>query len=315
MKTVRVLFMGASRLVGLLERFHAAAKDLGVRLDLFSFEDNQPWHAIGVAGLARLVPAPPFADPGFQDFFLGFSREESVDIVIPNIDRATIALAKASAALRDAGILPISSSLEVCEAMADKRRADEVFRSLGLRVPLGDRFPLLAKPRFGASSRGIVKLRDADELQFWQQRNQIEEFLFQPFIAGTEFSVDGYVDGRGRTLGIVSRVREVVAEGEVMVARTEHQLEAEAMTAKLLTWGEWRGPFTVQVMHDGQDAWLLECNPRFGSGVTLSIEAGLAVPAWILRECLGLPLPEAPISWRDGLCMTRSRKDHFLWLS
>jgi carbamoylphosphate synthase large subunit len=218
-------------------------------------------------------------------------------------------------ALRNAGVLPVSCGIDVCEAMADKQRADEVFRSLGLRVPVGARFPIVAKPRFGASSRGIVKLHDAEELEFWRRRNRVEDFLLQAFIAGTEYSVDGYVDGRGRTLGIVSRVRQVVAEGEVMVTRTEHQPEAEAMTSKLLTWGSWHGPFTVQLIHDGRDTWLLECNPRFGSGVTCSIEAGLAIPDWILRECLRLPLPDVPISWQERLCMTRSRRDHFVWLS
>jgi hypothetical protein len=88
-----------------------------------------------------------------------------------------------------------------------------------------------------------------------------------------------------------------------------------AIAQRLLKWGVWHGPLTLQVMDDGQQARLLECNPRFGSGVVCSIEAGLAVPEWILRERLGLPLPDQPIAWRDGLCLSRSRRDHFLWLS
>ena len=314
-QTVRILFMGASRLVGLLERFQFAAQSLGIELQMYSMEDTKPWHAIGAAGLARLVPAPAFVSPEFQPFLLRCVKEKQVDVVIPNIDSATVALAKTGPALSAAGVIALCPSLEVCEVLADKSRADDIFRSLGLRVPSGDHFPLLAKPRFGSSSRGIVKLCDVEELEFWRQRTRVDDFMLQPFIDGTEYSLDAYVDGRGRTLGIVSRVRVVVAEGEVMVTRTEHQAEAESMTARLLTWGSWHGPLTVQVMNDGRINWLLECNPRFGSGVTCSIEAGLSIPEWILRERLNLPLPDEPVRWRDGLCMTRSREDYFLWLS
>jgi carbamoyl-phosphate synthase large subunit len=313
--TVRILFLGASRFVGLLERFHQAAAALGVGLEIFSFEDANPWHPIALAGLARLVSAPRFDSPEFEGFLLGFARDSRVDIVIPHIDKATLALASSAPGLRAAGVLPVCSSLEVCQAMADKARADKVFRSLGLPVPAADGFPLLAKPRFGASSRGIVAFRDQAELDFWRQRNRADEFMFQAQVSGTEYSLDGYVDARGRLLGLVSRVRVLVAQGEVMVTRTERNEAALAVAQRLLKWGVWHGPFTVQVMWDGRTASLLECNPRLGSGVACSIEAGLAVPEWILRERLGLPLPEEPISWRDGLCMSRSRKDHFLWLS
>jgi hypothetical protein len=199
--------------------------------------------------------------------------------------------------------------------MADKLRADQVFRRLGLPVPSGERFPVLAKPRFGASSRNIVKILDAEELNFWRKRNNLDDFILQPLITGTEYTLDAYVDRQGRILGIVSRVREVVAAGEVMITRTERNDDAIALARRLLEWNSWLGPLTVQVMHDGQFPWLLECNPRFGSGVTCSIEAGLSIPEWILRECLNMPIPDESLRWRDGLCMTRSRKDHFLWLS
>ena len=234
--------------------------------------------------------------------------------MIPNIDSATVALAKSAPALLSAGVIPLCASLKVCMTMVDKCRAAETFQQLGLQTPTGDHFPMLAKPRFGASSRGIIKFHDMEELNFWRQRNRVQDFLLQPFIAGTGYSLDAYVDGQGKVLGIVSRVRVVIAEGEVMVTRTERHEEAIQMTQRLLRWERWRGPLTAQVMHDGKVLWLLECNPRFGSGVT-SIQAGLSIPDWILRECLRLPLPDGPVCWRDGLCMTRSRKDHFLWLS
>jgi carbamoyl-phosphate synthase large subunit len=312
---MRILFMGASRLVSLLERFTEAAAGLEIEVEMYSLEDSNPWHAIGAARLASLVPGPSFQAPEFSGWLLRFVTDNNIDIVIPNIDAATVALARTAGHLRDVGVFPVVSSLEVCEAMADKIRAEEVFRSLDLRVPDSETFPLLAKPRFGASSRGIVKLNDSSEMDFWRAHSRIDDYLLQSFVTGTELSIDAYVDQTGRTLGIVSRVRVVVSDGEVMVTQTERQPDAIEMTECLLRWGKWHGPLTVQVIYDGSRAWLLECNPRFGSGVTCSIKAGLAIPEWILRERLGLPLPTSRPQWRDGLCLTRSRKDHFVWLS
>ena len=302
-------------MVGLLERFHSAAKTLGVALEIWDFADDKPWHPIAVAGLAKTVPAPRFAAPQFTDFMGKFAADHKIDVVIPFIDSATVALAKAAPGLSASGVLPIVSRIEACEAMADKAASDKAFRDLGLRVPPPDRFPLLAKPRFGSSGRGIVTLESPEDLAWWRARNTADDFMIQSRIAGKEYSVDAYVDGAGRMLGAVSRVREVVSDGEAMITRTEHNAEALGITEKLLAWKMWRGPLTVQVMFDGTDGWLLECNPRFGSGATCSVEAGLAMPEWILRERLGLPLPGKPIEWRDDLCMTRARKDYFLWLS
>lgn len=311
---MKILFLGASRLVGLLEKFQESALGLGVPLQMYTFEDAQPWHAVGATGVAKVVPAPRFTSEEFALFIARFVETERIDIVIPNIDRATIALSRVAGKLSEIGASVICSSQEVCVKMGDKKLADDVFREQGLPIPGNSKFPLLAKPREGASSRGIVRFDDEEELGFWKSRHDPSEFVIQEFIAGTEFSLDAYVAATGKCLGIVCRTRDVVAEGEVMVSRTMHSPEAEEIATQLLSWGDWRGPLTVQVMHDGEKAWLLECNPRFGSGVPLSIEAGLDVPSWILRERLGLPLPEKPIEWRDGLCMTRYRKEKFLWL-
>lgn len=312
---MKILFLGASRLVGLLQRFLSAAQVLGVPVEMFTFEDDKPWHAVGVAGLAKVIPAPRFEGPEFEPFIAEFVQKHRIDIVIPNIDKATIVLSKVAPLLSRFGADVICSCKEVCVKMGDKLLADEVFRMLRLPVPRVDVYPLLAKPRGGSSSRGIVRLNDEEERRFWSSRNSERDYVLQEFISGTEYSLDAYVSAAGLTLGIVCRTRDVVAEGEVMVSRTSHLPAAEAIASELLTWSNWRGPITVQVMYDGDTAWLLECNPRFGSGALLSIEAGLDAPNWILRERMGLPLPEGPVTYRDGLCMTRYRKERFLWLS
>ena len=314
MKTIRILFMAASTRICLLERFYSAAKDLGIRLEVFDFENNIPWHTSGLSGLAKLVPAPVFSDLDFTEFISNFVKENQIDIVIPIIDKAMIALARAAPKLKAQVAMPVVSGLEECEIMTDKVRSDTFFRKAGLNVPSTNKFPLLAKPRLGASSKGIINLKDQKEFDFWRKRNKAEDFMIQSFITGKEYSVDAYIDSKSTILGIVSRTRIAVSGGEVMVTITEHNDDIIFEAEKLLKIAKWYGPMTIQYIHDGKKAWLIECNPRFGGGVTCSIEAGLSIPEWILRERLGLTMPKDIISWRNGLCMTRARKDYFLWL-
>lgn len=309
---MKILFMGADRLVDMLKRFHRAARKLETPLTILSLEDDTARHAVGVAGVAEILAGPKFYSPEFDRWMLDTVRMFNIDIVIPNIDSATVALSRLAPALRNQGVLPVVSGYEICRSMADKRIADRLFRDLSLPVP-GDDFPLLAKPRHGSSSRGIVRLNDPEELAFWQRRNNQDDYVLQSFIPGREYSVDAYVDYAGRTLGIVPRERLAVSGGEVMVTETAGHVQAAAIVEKLLadTRGSWFGPLTVQVMDDGKKTWLLECNPRLGSGTTCSIEAGLAIPDWILRHRLGLPCPTEPVTWRTGVGSARSRQDHF----
>ena len=315
MEQIRVLFLGASRFVGLMERFKAAAQKEGVEVELYSLEDNSPWHVVAAAGICQVVSGPRFADPAFAPFLLDLVKRQRINLVIPHIDPATVSLSKMKPELGRLGINAVVSTDTLCSAMHDKLQADALFRQWNLPVPSGESWPQVAKPRFGSSSRGHVIFRDPDEFHFWRARNRAEDYLIQPFLKGTEYSVDGFVSATGRVLGAVARVRVVVSGGEVMVAKTDRNEAVLGVTERVLAKPGWHGPLNIQVMQTDSGPVLLEVNPRFGSGTTCAIEAGLDSPRWLIREFLGRSLPQEPLTWRSGLCMTRCRKDYFLWLS
>jgi carbamoyl-phosphate synthase large subunit len=242
-------------------------------------------------------------------------RREGFNVLIPHIDPATVALSRLKPDLKRAGVNVVVSEESLCTTMYDKSKADAFFRAHGIPVPDGEIWPKVAKPRFGSSSRGQVIFRDMEEFQFWSHRNQIEDYIVQPYVRGTEYSVDAFVGPEGKSLGAVARIRLVVSGGEVMVAKTDRNEAVLNVAEKVLAIPGWYGPVNIQVMHTSVDALLLEVNPRFSSGATLAIEAGLDSPRWIIREFLGRSLPEKPIVWRPGLFLTRCRKDYFLWSS
>ncbi len=313
---IRLLFLGASRLVGLLERFIAAGRAEAVEVENFSIEDDSPWHAIGAAGVAHIIPGPRFLSGELAPFLLERVRELGINIVVPSVDAATVALAQLRGQLAQMGVAATVSDESLCRAMHDKRLADCWFRENHLPVPAASDgiWPQLAKPRFGASSRDITVFSNGEDFRAWAEKHTVDDYVVQRFISGVEYSIDAYA-GKNGFAEAVSRVRVVTSGGEAMVTRTERNPRVLDVVNHALACPGWYGPLVFQVIDDGTNAWLIECNPRFGSGATCSIEAGLDMPRWILREYLGRPLPKGPIEWRAGLCMTRSRKDWFVWLS
>ena len=315
MRRLKILFLGASRLAGLLERFLSSAKEEDVNLELLSVEDASPWHAIAAAGLCSVVPGPRFGDGRFKPFLLELVAARNVNVVVPCIDRATVALSRVCPELSNLGAEAVVSTERLCEQMYDKALAERFFVEHQLPTPGKQEYPLIAKPRCGASSQGQFVFQEPEQYQTWRKYHDPQDYLVQNYLEGTEYSVDAYVDKQGRLVDAVSRIRMVVSGGESMVTRTDRNDRVLELTGRVLEQPGWRGPLTLQVIDTPSASYLIEVNPRVGSGVPCSIEAGLDVPRWIIREHLGRPIPAGPIRWQSGLCMTRARKDYFLWLS
>ena len=315
MKSVKLLLLGASRLVGLCERFLVGAQKENVDLQLFAVEDESPWHAISASGLCRVLSGPRFLDEAFGSFLLDLAVSRGIDLVLPCIDTATVGLSRLRDDLDRIGSWAVVSTSDMCEKMWDKALSEKYFGAQGLSPPQGLGYPRLAKPRFGSSSRNHAFFNDDEEYEFWRRRNNPADFIVQQYVPGTEYTVDAFVDYAGRVVGACSRVREVVSGGEVMVTRTDRNERVLELSHRALSQPGWRGPITIQVIEGKTGCFLIEINPRFGGGVPCSIEAGLEAPRWILRELLGRPLPSGPVSWQNGLTLTRARKDYFLWSS
>src|SRR5262249_45091634 len=156
------------------------------------------------------------------------------------------------------GAQVVVSNPSLCECTLDKQAADKWFRSLDLPVPESNGWPLLAKPRYGASSRGLVKLQDAEEYDFWAARNSRDNYFVQRHIVGQEYSVDAFVARDGRCIGMVARQRIVVSGGEVSVSRTERHVQVLEIAQRLVAQPGWYGPLNIQIMSTAEGCYLLE---------------------------------------------------------
>lgn len=141
-----------------------------------------------------------------------------------------------------------------------------------------------------------------------------DEPVFQPYIAGVEYSVDLYVSRAGEAWGCVVRRRDIVQAGESQVTTVVDRPAVERLVLEAARRLGLQGCAVFQVLEDGEGGLhLLECNPRFGGTSTLSVAAGLDVFFWFFRETREPGFrPEAFVRGRPGLRLVRYKRDRIL---
>jgi carbamoyl-phosphate synthase large subunit len=300
---MNILMLGAGKRLSLAEHFQRAAQLEDITLNLFSIELHEQ---VAIASVAKVFQGPLFDSPAFPSFLWCVVESQAIDAVIPLMDSATVAL---SALAEDLPCTSVVSDADLCITMQDKLLADDWFRWYNVPVPTSKwDYPRIYKPRRGYGSRGVIIARN--EYNDTLQDNK--DYFAQPYItSGVEYTVDAYVNGKGRLVSALSRKRVEVINGEVTHSITQRHEGILALTRDILSIPGWRGPITLQFMDIPTGPVILEINPRFGGGAPHSIHLGLDAPRWILREALGRCV-EPVEAWPDGSVMVRCLRDVYL---
>ena len=255
-----------------------------------------------IADLVEIVPGPSFDIPEFFEFLDRMRQKNPVGIYLPFMDSACRTLA--NWALQE----KIESSFFGCPdsvALTDKSNIQDFYNALGFKTPIftGNAEFSIVKPRFGFGSRNVSKLKTSElSIEHFE-----ESLLIQDFIDGPEVSLDFYVSKEGDFAGI-ARERIRVSDGEVMETRTRNATEYELELIRTLIQNyRTLGPVNLQLI--GNTPNILEVNPRFSGGSTVSISAGWDAIYWLIQEYL-LGQPVHFKSEYQHVHAIRSRRDH-----
>ena len=181
--------------------------------------------------------------------------------------------------------------VEIC---LDKRRFYEALSQGGCAaiVPTVEDISVIEGPffvvkeRMGAGAKNIALNVGKDEAL--QHANRLKAPVFQPFIAGKEYSVDLYLTRSGIPKGAISRSRDLIRNGESQVTTTVRKPALEKTCTALATFLGLSGHLVFQAIEDKAGIFhILECNCRFGGASTLSIAAGLDSFYWFMMESMG----------------------------
>jgi carbamoyl-phosphate synthase large subunit len=283
MDKFNVLFLGGGKRVSLAEKFIAAGESLNLDVHVMSYdlEAEQPIREVG-----KVLVGKKWDDPLVIEDISDKILEERIDLVLANVDPATLILTK----LKEISTTKIiSSDFSTTSTCLSKKEFSKFCNSESLPVIpeiVADSFPFFVKPDKGSASIGAQKIQNRSDLQSLKNP---ESLIFQEFIAGIEYTVDAYVLEDGTTWGISPRVRIATSGGESVNSIMVNDEEIRAVCLSLITKLSLRGPITIQFIRRLSDSklFLMEVNPRFGGGVPLSIEAGYNFPKIMIEEILG----------------------------
>ena len=265
----------------------------------------------------RKKPACDESEPEYLAFWRALLADEVIDLVLPGLENDVHYLDSVRDRLAQTGACIALNRHALIALTADKWHFGEALTAGGFtRIPsllpadwetavrgLGPP-PLLLKPRRGNGSRGIVRLRDEEDLAYWSRRTG-SDFLLQR-IVGTddeEYTVGAFGLGDGRTLPPIIFRRRLSPAGSTQSVEVVRDPEIAAATRALCAHFQPIGATNLQFRKEGSQCFLLEINPRISSSTSLRAafgynEAAMSIDFHLLGRVPATPRIRGGRGWR-----------------
>lgn len=306
---MNILFTGVGRRVELLQAFRNAALVLGKKLKIYGADMTGTAPALAYCDYTRKVTS--MKSPDYISQLVEICREDHINLLIPTIDTDLLVLSRNKAKFEAVGTKVMVSEPDKVLICRDKNNTSQFFVDCGLHapIPLNDwkkyssGYPAFIKPKDGSSSVNAFRVENEEELEVYA--GQIDDYIVQPFVSGTEYTIDIFCDWNGEPVSIVPRERMQVRAGEVLktkICLDETMIDEAKILCKAF---KPCGPMTVQLIRDGNGIdWFIEINPRYGGGAPLSMKAGARSAEAVLKLMNG-DMPERFPSIADGTVYSR----------
>lgn len=255
------------------------------------------------SGLEAFVQVPRAVQA--QDYvqaLLGFCDKHKIAFVIPLTDTEVDVLSGYRQAFASRGVMlciPGEACVSLCR---DKLQVHDLFQHDSKVVPIDTRalqawmeldcpFPLIAKPRRGRSSEGILRLTDRAGLEACLRHEGATELIVQPLLEGAVYVADVLRDAAADQAVVVCRrelLRTSNGAGLTVALCPDPELEQLAVHAARRL--GLNGCINLEFIRCAGAYRLMDVNPRFSAGVAFSRLAGYDMVLNALRLFSGQPI-------------------------
>lgn len=304
---INILFLGGAKRVSIANEFIEAGLRHNRTVNIYSYDLKK---TIPISEIGQVIVGLKWNDLNLMKHLIYTIKTKKIDIVIPFVDPAIVIAAKLKESIKC--LFTPTSSVNVCNFCFNKKLLDTKLKQSAIITPSSNNlFPMIAKPIFSSSSKGIKLLKNENDLKIFNKNHKTEEYIHQRYIEGLEYSVDAYITQNGKICSIVPRLREAVLGGEITEGKSENNKAIIVSATLVIKKLKLKGAVTIQYIQefDGKKIYLIEINPRFGGGVPLSIKAGSDTPYILLTEFLNLDV--SPVFWKENIRMIRYFKEFY----
>lgn len=292
-----VLVSSASRKIPLVRAVRTAARRINPLAQVVAGDLSADALSTYVAD--EFWSMPPTHDDMLEVIIAG-CKARDINVILPTRDGELQFWAHHAERLAIHGIVVIVSSESSLANCIDKLAFANLAVSHGLPVipATTDIYALestryVVKERYGAGARQIGI--DLNLEQAISHAKSLDFPIFQPYVTGTEFSVDAWVDQNHLVKGLVLRRRDSVVNGESQITTTFSNPALSSTARQVIETLKLRGPVVLQAIQDTDGLMhVIECNARFGGASTTGIAAGVDSLFWSLLEARGVDVGDYP---------------------
>ncbi len=307
---MNVLLTCAGRRGYLVDYFRAALAGRGK-----VYAANSIAHAPAMVVADGCLVTKSIYDPGYVGQVFEFAKANGVELIVPLLDLELPVLARHKMMFSEAGICVAVSAESVCDICNDKWMTQEFLKTHGFSVVWSSVdlsaaeeairkgivcYPLFVKPRWGMASIGIAVAENDQELRILHgkvrrdlHRSHLhvdsarfgeQDVLIQEAMEGSEYGLDVLNDFSGNYVTTFVKRKGDMRAGETDSAVTVEEPFLLRLGAEISRALRHVGNLDCDVFYDGEDAFILEMNPRFGGGYPFSHLAGANVPLFYISQ-------------------------------
>ncbi len=302
-----ILITSAGRRVSLVKNFQETLKKYNKNAKVFTTDMN-PVMSSACQVSDGFFKVPRVTDKSYLSVLKDICKKNSISIIVPTIDTELHILASVKDEFLQDGILIVISSKKLCDTFYLKSSTEKFFIKNGFDTPkvINDldrcSYPVFAKLNNSSCSIGAMKVYTPKEAKILAQD---KNYIFQEFIDGDEYTVDVFIDRKGKVISIVPRLRVEVRAGEVSKAKTVKDKKIINEVKRLCNFLDGAyGCLTIQLFKTDERIIFIEINPRFGGGYPLTYLSGANFAKYLIEDCLGNDLNYSE-NWKDKNIMLR----------
>ena len=309
---MNILLTSVGRRAYIIDYLRDVYKKLGLVGNIIATNLDMNTTAMSVADKA--FESPIIYDEKYIPFLLEICKSEKIDMLISLFDIDLMILAKNKSRFEEMGVKVIVSNEDIINICNDKFEMLKYLKKINMPVPKTyidleealkgadfDKNSYILKPRWGMGSLSIFEAENKKELEvlYEKAKRSIQKsylrfesgadidraVLIQEKIIGDEYGLDIFNDFKGENLTVTVKKKLAMRSGETDIAKVIENKELEDIGKKIAESLKHIGNLDMDILFDGQSAYIIDMNARFGGGYPFTHSAGVNELEALIRLC------------------------------